>query len=145
MTQSPECQRCGKPVVASAADYDVFEHMHYVCFHYEFEHPGDPDTECVAGGCPASGVSLPSRLVRTDGVDISQAGNTVVPAIAVLQELGYRLEQVDGMLVATAGRCRFVAEDPVAILGLVKLAELRGREWRADDAEIDRVLSEFDL
>ena len=31
--------------------YDVFEQMHYVCFHYEFEHdPFDPDEECTAGG-----------------------------------------------------------------------------------------------
>jgi len=28
--------------------------MHYVCFHYEFEHdPADPDQECGAGGCPS--------------------------------------------------------------------------------------------
>jgi hypothetical protein len=31
--------------------------MHYVCFHYEFEHdPADPDEECYAGGCPSSAV-----------------------------------------------------------------------------------------
>lgn len=29
--------------------------MHYVCFHYEFEHdPADPDEECTAGGCPST-------------------------------------------------------------------------------------------
>lgn len=28
--------------------------MHYVCFHYEFEHdPTDPDEMCGAGGCPS--------------------------------------------------------------------------------------------
>jgi hypothetical protein len=27
--------------------------MHYVCFHYEFEHHVDPDQECSAGGCPS--------------------------------------------------------------------------------------------
>lgn len=79
------CRQCGKPVIASAADYEVFEQMHYVCFHYEFEHEGDPDVECLAGGCPASGLSLPSGLMRTDGVDLVQAGNTVVPAILVLR------------------------------------------------------------
>lgn len=60
------CRRCDRPVVASAADYEVFEQMHYVCFHYEFEHEGDPDVECPSGGCPASGLALPSRLIRTD-------------------------------------------------------------------------------
>jgi hypothetical protein len=34
----------------------VFEQMHYVCFHYEFEHdPTDVDEECGAGGCPSRG------------------------------------------------------------------------------------------
>jgi len=144
MTEPRECRRCHKPVVASAADYEVFERMHYVCFHFEFEHQGDPDVECVAGGCPAAGISLPSRLIRTEAVDIVQAGNTVVPAILVLQELGYQLEQQGGTFVAKTGQSRFAADDPVAVLGLVKLAESR-RPWRAADAEIDQVLSEFDL
>jgi hypothetical protein len=35
----------------------VFEQMHYVCFHYEFEHdPYDPDEECAAGGCPSAAI-----------------------------------------------------------------------------------------
>jgi len=138
------CRQCGKPVVASATDYGVFEQMHYVCFHYEFEHDGDPDVECLAGGCPASGLSLLSRLLRTGGVDLSQAGDTVVPAILVLRALGYVIEQVGGRFSATDGSARFSAEDPVAVLGLVKLAEAR-RPWQATDAEIDDVLAEFDL
>ncbi|WP_134046132.1 DUF7660 family protein [Amycolatopsis arida] len=33
----------------------MFEGMHYVCFHYEFEHdPTDPDVECAAGDCPSA-------------------------------------------------------------------------------------------
>lgn len=32
--------------------------MHYVCFHYEFEHdPVDPDEECGAGGCPSGALA----------------------------------------------------------------------------------------
>ena len=35
--------------------YDVFEQMHYLCFHYEFEDdPYDVDEECGAGGCPSA-------------------------------------------------------------------------------------------
>lgn len=42
----------------SADQFEVFEHMHYVCFHYEFEHdPVDPDEECSAGGCPSRTVN----------------------------------------------------------------------------------------
>jgi len=42
----------------SAEHYEVFERMHYVCFHYEFEHdPTDPDEECQAGGCPSASLA----------------------------------------------------------------------------------------
>ena len=46
-----QCRRCGRAV--SAAQYETFERMHYVCFHYEFEHdPADTDQKCRAGGMP---------------------------------------------------------------------------------------------
>ena len=33
----------------------MFERMHYVCFHYEFEHrSADPDETCGFAGCPSS-------------------------------------------------------------------------------------------
>jgi hypothetical protein len=54
----PTCRRCERPVVLSYDQYEVFEQMHYVCFHYEFEHdPVDPDEECYAGGCPSATVN----------------------------------------------------------------------------------------
>ncbi len=32
--------------------------MHYVCFHYEFEHGDtDVDAECPAGGCPSASLA----------------------------------------------------------------------------------------
>jgi hypothetical protein len=32
--------------------------MHYVCFHYEFEHgETDVDAECAAGGCPSAALT----------------------------------------------------------------------------------------
>lgn len=52
------CHRCHRAVEVSRDQFDVFEHMHYVCFHYEFEHdPADPDEECGAGGCPSAAVN----------------------------------------------------------------------------------------
>lgn len=52
----------------SAEQYDVFEQMHYVCFHYEFEHePVDPDEECSAGGCPSVVVN-PRPMRRPENV-----------------------------------------------------------------------------
>ena len=57
------CRRCLRPVEVSRGQFEVFEKMHYVCFHYEFEHyPADPDEECTAGGCPSAAISTaPSR------------------------------------------------------------------------------------
>ena len=144
MSSDLPCRRCGLPVVKFAADYAVFEQMHYVCFHYEFEHRGDPDEECSAGGCPAAGAVLPSLRFRMEGADITQAGNTVVPAILALERLGFTISQQDGFFAASAEGSRFVAEDPVALLGLIKLAETR-RPWSATDAEIDDVLNRYDL
>jgi hypothetical protein len=42
----------------SAAHYETFEKMHWVCFHYEFEHDNrgqgvDPDEDCGIPGCPS--------------------------------------------------------------------------------------------
>jgi hypothetical protein len=52
------CHRCQRPVEVSRDQFDVFEHMHYVCFHYEYEHdPVDPDEECGPGGCPSAAVN----------------------------------------------------------------------------------------
>ncbi len=56
-TEAPCCRRCRRPVEVSRAQYEVFEQMHYVCYHYEFEHDSaDPDEECSAGGCPSESV-----------------------------------------------------------------------------------------
>jgi hypothetical protein len=50
-------------VTTSRDHYKTFEQMHYVCFHYEFEHdPYDPDVECNAGGCPSRRVGLRETL-----------------------------------------------------------------------------------
>ena len=61
----PVCVRCHRPVRLSADQFEVFEKMHYVCFHYEFEHdPADPDEECQAGGCPSFRLDAPPRVIR---------------------------------------------------------------------------------
>lgn len=46
------CRRCGIPV---RADAEVFEGMHFICFHYVVEHEGDPDEVCLTGrACPSA-------------------------------------------------------------------------------------------
>jgi hypothetical protein len=64
--------------------------------------------------------------------NISAGGNTVVPAILALEKLGFTvsIEGTDGeMFRATRGSETYLADDPVAVLGLVKLVEVRGWEW----------------
>lgn len=52
------CRRCGRPVVASAEQFERLERMHFVCFHYAFEHHGDPDLACGAEACPSDGLAV---------------------------------------------------------------------------------------
>lgn len=52
----PVCTRCGRRVIRNREQYEVFERMHWACFHYEFEHDagsGDPDIACGDPSCPA--------------------------------------------------------------------------------------------
>src|SRR5258708_3648612 len=54
------CVRCGLEVRVSRGSYEIFERMHLVCFHFEFEHMGfDPNEECDAPGCPSSPFNSP--------------------------------------------------------------------------------------
>lgn len=51
------CAECGEQVLVSAKWFATFEHMHWTCFHYVFEHGDfDRDEECIAGGCPSAAV-----------------------------------------------------------------------------------------
>jgi hypothetical protein len=43
-------------VIRNRDQYQLFERMHWACFHYEFEHDGgqgDPDIACGDPSCPA--------------------------------------------------------------------------------------------
>jgi hypothetical protein len=51
-SEFPTCVRCGQPVQANADCYQVFERMHWLCFHLEFEHRGDADQPCEDPSCP---------------------------------------------------------------------------------------------
>ena len=54
----PLCVRCHQPVRINQSHYDVFERMHWLCFHLEYEHMGpgfmnaDPDEGCDDPSCP---------------------------------------------------------------------------------------------
>jgi hypothetical protein len=47
------CRFCGQPVKVNEEYYDVFEGMHWLCFHLQFEHGTyDPDEPCDDPSCP---------------------------------------------------------------------------------------------
>jgi hypothetical protein len=50
------CVRCSLPTERSRDHYETFEKMHWLCFHFAFEHGGgqlDPDIACPDPSCPA--------------------------------------------------------------------------------------------
>lgn len=80
---------------------------------------------------------------------ITAAGNTLIPAILALEQLGFdvslREAGTSKMFVATRGNESYSAEDPVTVLGLVKLVELKGQDWRASDSDIDGTIEKYHL
>jgi hypothetical protein len=75
--------------------FDVFEQMHYVCFHYEFEHhPIDPDGDCGTPGCP-TGILPP--VVRQDVVRdtlIREAVDAIAGSQLATEALAFRIEPI---------------------------------------------------
>ena len=73
----------------------------------------------------------------------------MVPGLLVLESLGFTVSVERNAAVdfvrATRGAETYVGEDPVAVLGLVKLIEIRGWGWEAADIEIDQVLQRYRL
>ncbi len=79
----------------------------------------------------------------TPRISISSAGNTLAPALGVIRALGYCVSrETDGLrrYKAENSLCELYAEDPLLLLGLVKLFEIRGEAWHPSDAEIDNLL-----
>jgi hypothetical protein len=49
---APICARCGLPVTVNRENYELFEHMHWLCFHLAYEHKADVDAPCSTQSCP---------------------------------------------------------------------------------------------
>jgi hypothetical protein len=83
----------------------------------------------------------------SDKLHIVTAGNVLAPAFALLQSLGYRVTHVTSangkrstFLQAENDHFRLIAEDPIYLLGLVKLAECRGASWAPTTEEVETFL-----
>jgi hypothetical protein len=77
---------------------------------------------------------------------IGDAGDTVVPAILAPKPFGFLVEAVTpDVFRATRDDEIYVADDPVRLLGLVKLIEVRGWQWSVTDSETDEAIKEYKL
>jgi hypothetical protein len=77
---------------------------------------------------------------------IATAGNVIVPALLTLERLGFTVSTAGASLLhAKRGDEEYVGEDPVAVLGLIKLVETRTWDWKPTDAEIQEVIERYQL
>jgi hypothetical protein len=64
------CKRCGHPIVANATfALDIFEGMHWLCFHLEYEHNTDPDVSCNHSSCPWFCIEVYREKLQELGAD----------------------------------------------------------------------------
>lgn len=65
------CRRCGTKIeVDPATSAGIFEGMHWLCFHLEFEHSTDPDLPCDDfAGCPWWTIRYYENRLAQLGVD----------------------------------------------------------------------------
>jgi hypothetical protein len=80
---------------------------------------------------------------------ISGTGNVVVPAFLTLRQRGYcvRWEKAaDGAQTwfAESAKTELIADDVLTLLALASIAETRGDQWRATDAEIENFLADYE-
>lgn len=67
MTEFPLSVRCNTQVKVSKDQYEVFERMHWLCFHLEFEHGEyDPDEPCEDPSCPWNRIPGAARVMWDD-------------------------------------------------------------------------------
>lgn len=76
---------------------------------------------------------------------VVQAGNTVVPALLAVESLGFIIEVSGDSVSARRGQEEYGAEDPVALLGLIRLVELRSWDWSPSDEQIDETLRRYGM
>jgi hypothetical protein len=76
------CTRCHKPVIRHYDDYELFEGMHWLCFHLEFEHVGDPDELWRDPGCPWWHIEVYKEALSKLNLDHSKILEAAIAAMA---------------------------------------------------------------
>ncbi len=81
---------------------------------------------------------------------LTNAGNTMVPAILSLESKGYLVRWERGerspddeTWFAEGPLGKFCGNDPVELLGLVAMREMRGPDWKASDQQIDEFMHRY--
>ncbi len=78
-----KCRKCGKEIARFKDDaLEIFEGMHWLCFHFEYEHEGEPDEACSDFSCPNLKIEVYEKALRESGID---------PEKAVAEEIRNRL------------------------------------------------------
>ncbi len=79
--EKSNCKSCGKPIEDSKENIDMFEGMHWLCFHYAFEHQGDPDEPCRSRHCPTWHLEILKKYVSNQGSNPTEIINTEIENI----------------------------------------------------------------
>lgn len=107
------------------------------CHHYRLMFY-DELVDVIAEGVVV-GLAESMPLVSAN-LKIAGAGNVEAPAWSVLIARGYRVQAGPRGLIANGPMGTFESDGALSLLGLVALAEARGQQWHATDAEIDAFL-----
>ena len=77
----PVCKRCGRAIsIDPLFDPEVLEGMHWLCFHLEFEHEGDPDRPCLDISCPWRRIQFYQAALSRAGIDPKAAFDAEIRA-----------------------------------------------------------------
>ena len=83
-------------------------------------------------------------------IKIADAANVMVPAYLTLLQKGFTVrwcnindDPEQELWFAEDATREFVADGPVALLGLVCVHEARGNDWQASDEQIEDFLSKY--
>ena len=127
----------------SADSHEVFEGMHYVCFHYEFEHgPIDVDEECSAGGCPSAQVT-PRPMRRPENVvALHDLARSLADRLTPEQQAGADVYlQVQEWALASEMFADWLAEDGLPVTAAEREVFLRLATLMGNDERIRSTLS----
>jgi hypothetical protein len=79
---------------------------------------------------------------------LASAGNVEVPAYLTIRDRGYEVTSTTDYdhtetWIAESDQARFVAENPLSLLGLIAVFEARGKNWLANDDQIEEFVAKF--